>query len=216
MLLSFVVFLLAAAAGVAKSPADTPTVCDRYQHSDLIFTGSAERTWITMLETRKSPIHKRSEKSKRVRFLVREWYKGQRRNTVEVWMTPGECPLTVAADQNYLVYARLNKDNGRIESNACMGTIAAGSAASDLTYLTAAQLGPAQATRISGNAGGPNLNVIAKSGINNRYAATDAAGLFTFDGLPAGDWALAVVGGGPEVLTHLAPGSCVIVDLAAR
>lgn len=207
-----VLLLLAAAAGFSKSPAESLTVCDRYQQSDLIFIGSAETTWITMLDTRKSPVHKRSEKSKRVRFLVREWFKGQRRNTVEVWLTPGDCALTVSANQTYLIYARINKDNGRIESNACMGAVAVDKAASDLTYLTAAQHGPAQATRISGNAGGPGLNVLAKSGIGNRYAVSDSAGQFTLDGLTAGDWEISVVGG-PAKTVHLTPNSCVISDL---
>src|SRR5580693_4028927 len=104
--------LLLAVVGLAKSPADTAnatsnvtsTACDRYQHSDLIFTGTAEHAWITLVETRKSPIHKRSEKSKRVRFLVREWYKGKRHDTIEVWMTPGDCPLQIETNQMYLIY----------------------------------------------------------------------------------------------------------------
>ena len=201
-------FFLVTAILCGKSSADSSTVCDRFQRSDLIFTGSTETTWITTVDTRKSPIHKRSEKSKRVRFLVREWFKGQRMNTVEVWVTPGECPLRVEANETYLIYAHLNKDNGRVETNGCMGTVAARTADSDLSYLTAAQHGPAQATRISGTAGGPGLNILAKSGINNRYAIADAAGKFTFDGLGAGDWELSVVGGAPKPL-HLEPGSCV-------
>jgi hypothetical protein len=180
----------------------------------MIFTGSTETTWITMIETRKSPIHKRSEKSKRVRFLVREWYKGQRTDTVEVWLPPGDCALSVEANLNYLIYAHLNKDSGRIETNACMGTISADTAASDLTYLTAAQLGPNHATRIFGNAGSGGVNVLAKSGIDNRYALADAAGKFTLDGLAAGDWALSVVGGpATPKPVHLEPSSCVEVTL---
>ncbi len=206
---------MAAVAGFGEASTDSSTVCDRYQHADLVFTGSAETPWVTWLDTRKSPVHKRSEKSKRVRFLVREWYKGQRRDTVEVWLTPSECPLAVETNQQYLIYARVNKDNGRIESNACMGTVAAGSAASDITYLTVAQSGAAQATRISGNGGGPSLNITAKSGIDTRYALTDGAGMFSLDGLPAGDWTLAVVGGGPGKPVQLAPNSCVSVDLTA-
>ena len=207
-----VLLLLAAAAGFSKSPAETSTVCDRYQHSDLIFTGSSETTWITLLDTHKSPIHKRSEKSKRVRFLVREWFKGQRRNTVEVWLTPGECALSVAANQTYLIFARLNKDSGRIETNSCMGTVGVDTAASDLSFLTAAQHGPTQATRISGTAGGPNLHIVARAGIDNRYAATDSTGHFTFDGLGAGDWDLGVVGGASKQV-HLEPNACVDVAL---
>jgi len=200
--------LLAAVAGFSKSPAENSTVCDRYQHSGLIFTGSSETFWITMLDTHKSPVHKRSEKSKRVRFLVREWFKGQRRNTVEVWMTPGECTLSLEANRTYLVYARLNQQNGRVESNGCMGTVAADTAGPDLSYLTAALHGPDHATRISGNAGGPGLNVLAKSGIDNRYAAADDAGRFTLDGLAAGDWTVSVVGGESKQV-HLEPSSCV-------
>jgi hypothetical protein len=208
-----VLLLLAAAvAGFGKSPADSSTVCDRYQRSDLIFTGSAETTWITMEDTLRSPIHKRSEKSKRVRFLVREWFKGQRRNTMEVWMTPSDCPLRVEVNQTYLIYAHVDKDKGRIESNACMGTIAVGAAASDLSYLTAAQLGPAQATRITGTAGGPSLNIQAKSGVDSRYAVSDSAGQFIFDGLSAGDWTLSTAGGAAKEI-HLAPGSCTDVLL---
>jgi hypothetical protein len=215
VLLLLAMLVPAAAIGLGKSPGDSSTVCERYQRSDLIFTGSAETGWITALDTRKSPIHKRSEKSKRVRFLVREWYKGQRQNTVEVWMTPGDCALTIEPNQTYLVYAHLNKDNGRTESNACLGTVAAGTASSDLTYLTAAQHGPAQATRLSGNAGGPGVNIQAKSGIDTRYAIADAAGLYTFDGLATGDWAVSVVGGAGKSV-QLTPNSCVTLDLAAQ
>ena len=210
-----VLLLLCAVLGSGKSPTEAATVCERYQGSDLIFTGSAETTWITMLDTRKSPVHKRSEKSKRVRFLVREWFKGQRRNTVEVWLTPADCPLQVQADQTYLIYARLNKDSGRIETNGCMGTVAVEKAASDLPFLTAALQGAAQATRVSGNAGGAGVNVQAKSGINVRYATSDAAGKFTLDGLAAGDWEFSVVGGaGAAKPVQLAPNSCAMVDLA--
>jgi len=211
--LGTVILLLSAAIALGKTPADSSTVCDRYERADMVFTGSSETTWITMIETRKSPIHKRSEKSKRVRFLVREWFKGQRRDTVEVWLTPGDCALAVEANQHYLIYAHVNKDNGRIESNACMGSMAAATAASDLSYLTAAQLGPAHATRIIGNAGSGGVNVIAKMGIDNRYAIADAAGKFTLDGLAAGDWTLAVVGAPTSKPVHLEPSSCVDVTL---
>jgi hypothetical protein len=200
---------------LGKSPTDSSTVCDRYQRADIVFTGSADTPWITVLETRKSPIHKRSEKSKRVGFLVREWYKGQRQEKVVLWMTPSECPLKIEANQTYLIYAHLNKDNGRIESNACMGTIAVAAAASDLTYLTAAQLGPANATRIFGNAGGPGLNIVAKAGVNTRYAVSDSNGQFVFDGLLAGDWDVSVKGGAGKH-AHVESSSCVMLDLAAQ
>ena len=211
-----VLLLVAVGTGLgeslAKSPAESSTVCDRFQRSDLVFTGSADTPWITMLETGKSPIHKRSEKSKRVRFLVREWYKGQRQDTVTVWMTPSDCALKIEANETYLMYTHLNKDNGRIESNACMGTVAVRSAASDISYLTAAQSGPGQATRISGNAGAPGVNILAKSGVNNRYAVSDGAGQYTFDGLLAGDWELSIVGGASKPV-QLTPNSCVVQDL---
>jgi hypothetical protein len=213
VLLPLAALLLAAAIGWGKASTNSSTVCDRFQGSDMICTGTAETTWVTLLDTRKSPIHKRSEKSKRVRFLVREWYKGQRQDTVEVWMIPSDCPLIVEADQTYLIYARRNKDNGRNESNACMGTAAVGSAAADISYLTAAQHGPAQATRLFGIAGGPGINVAAKSGIDTRYAVTDGAGKFTFDGLPSGDWDLSIVGGSPKRI-QVTPNSCVNQDLS--
>ncbi len=195
-----------------KTPRETSTVCDRYQHSDIIFTGSAEDAWMSMLDTHKSPIHKRSEKSKRVRFLVREWYKGKRQDIVEIWMTPSDCPLTIEANQMYLIYARVNKDNGRTESNACLGTVLVANAAADLTYLTAALQGPGRGTRISGTAGSEGLNIQAKSGIDIRYAITDGAGKFTFDGLPPADWNLSVTGRAPQEV-HLTPDSCISVDL---
>ena len=196
---------------LAKSPADAPTICDRYHDSDLIFTGSAENAWVTLVDTRRSPIHKRSEKSKRVRFLVREWFKGQRHDTVEIWMTPSDCSLKIEANQMYLIYARANKENGRIESNACMGTAPAGTATADLTYLNAALRGPGLATQISGTAGSEGLNVQAKSGIDIRYAITDGAGRFIFNGLTPGDWDLSVAGGSPKSV-HLTPDSCVVED----
>ncbi len=211
-----IVLLLVSAASFAESATGssgaTTTVCDRYRQADIVFTGSAEDSWITLLDTRKSPIHKRSEKSKRVRFLVREWFKGRRQDTVELWLTPSECDLIIEPNQTYLIYAKLDKQNGRTETNACMGTTAVGTAASDLSYLTAAQHGPAQATRISGNAGSEGLNIQAKSGIDIRYAVTDGAGKFAFDGLQAGDWDLSVNGGSPTQV-HLEPNSCVVEDL---
>lgn len=194
--------------------ATTPAaVCDRYLKSDLVFTGSAENSWVTLLDTQKSPIHKRSEKSKRVRFLVREWFKGQQRDTVELWMTPGDCSLIIETGQTYLIYAHLNKDDGRMETNGCAGTAAIGNATADLAYLTAAQLGPAHATRLSGTAGSEGLNIQAKSGLDIRYAVTAGAGKFTFDGLMSGDWELSV-NGGPAKAVHLDPSSCVDVQLA--
>ena len=68
------------------------------------------------------------------------------------------------------------------------------------------------ATRISGTAGGGDLNIQAKSGINTRYALTDSTGRFTFDGLPPGEWELSAVGGTPKSV-HLAPDSCVLEEL---
>src|SRR5580704_3180327 len=106
------VLLLVSAAGTAKSPTDSSTVCDRFQHSDIVFAGSAESPWIALFDTGKAPVHKRSEKSKRVRFLVREWYKGQRQDLMDIWMTPSECPLKIEANEMYVIYAHLNKDNG--------------------------------------------------------------------------------------------------------
>ncbi len=214
------VLLLISATSLAKSPPtpvvrtprETTTVCDRYRQSDLIFTGSAEDAWISMLDTHKSPIHKRSEKSRRVRFLVREWYKGKRQDIVEIWMTPSDCPLQIEANQMYLIYAKVNKENGRTESNACLGTMLAGSANGDLTYLNASLQGNGRATRISGMAGGPGINVQAKSGIDIRYAIADSAGKFIFDGLAPGEWDLSVVGGTPKSVP-LAADSCVTADL---
>lgn len=195
----------------AKAPTDTSTVCDRYQRADVVFTGSPESPWITMVDTRTAPpIRKRAEKPRRVRFLVREWYKGERRNLVDVWMTPGDCALPIQPDQAYLVYAHVGKDakdKARFESNACMGTVAINTAASDISYLTAAQLGPANATHITGNAGGPGVNVTAKSGVNVRYAVSDNSGMFTFDGLSAGDWQLSMTGVTKPL--QLGPSSCV-------
>jgi hypothetical protein len=204
--------LLPAAFLFGKAPTDTSSVCDRFRQNDVIFTGTAENSWITLLDTREAPFHKRSEKSKRVRFLVREWFKGARQDAVEVWMTPGDCAMKIDAGVTYLMYARLNKDKQRLESNACQGTKPAEEAASDLSYLTAAQSGPGRATRVSGAAGTQGLNVQATSGVDIRYAVTDNAGHYTFDGLPAGDWSFSV-NGGPSKQAHLEPGACVDLPL---
>jgi hypothetical protein len=206
------VLLLVTAASPAKSPTESSTVCDRYQHSDIIFTGSAETPWVTLFDTGKSPVHKRSEKSKRIRFLVREWYKGQRHDKVEVWMTPSDCPLTIEANEMYLIYAHFDKDNDRIESNGCMGTVPAAGATADLTYLQASLQGPGRATRISGMAGHGDLSIQAKSGVNTRYALADGTGKFNFDGLAPGEWELSVVGGAPKTV-HLGPDSCVMEEV---
>ena len=205
-----VLLLLTAALGLAKAPTDTSTVCDRYQHSDIVFTGTSQSGWITMVESRRSPaIRKRDEKPKRMHFIVREWYKGERRTIVEVWMMPSDCEAKIQADQTYLIYAHIGKDKKgkeRFESNACGSTIPVKDAASDISYLTAAQLGPNNATRIAGNAGGPNITVTAKSGPNLRYATSDTNGNFTFDGLAAGDWQVSYSGNTKTV--HLEPSTC--------
>ena len=80
---------------------------------------------------------------------------------------------------------------------------------------TAAQLGPAYATRIFGNAGGPGLNIVAKAGVNTRYAVSDSNGQFVFDGLLAGDWDVSVNGGAGKH-AHVEPSSCVMLDLVAQ
>jgi hypothetical protein len=203
-----VLLLVGTLSAFGKSPADTSSVCDRYKNSDVIFTGTAETQWITMVDTLRSPVHKRSEKSKRVRFLVREWYKGKRSNTVEIWLTPSDCPLQIEADQTYLIYARADKDKGRMESNACMGTALASAAAADLTFIDAASRGPGLGTEITGSAGAEGLTVQAKSGMAVRYAASGAGGKFVFDGLAPGDWALSVNGGAARRVV-LEPNSCV-------
>ena len=205
---SVVLLLIGALSGFGKSPADASSVCDRYKTNDLIFTGTADTAWITMVDTLKSPVHKRSEKSKRVRFLVREWYKGKRTNVVEVWMTPGNCPLKIEPDQTYLVYARLNKDNDRNESNGCMGTALVSAAAADVAYLNSAVRGPGLGTEITGTAPAEGVPVQAKSGINTRYAVAGVAGKFVLDGLAPGDWSLSVNGGAAKSV-HLEPDSCI-------
>lgn len=203
-----VLLLASTLSGFGKSPADTSSVCDRYKNSDVIFTGTAETKWITMVDTLKSPVHKRSEKSRRVRFLLREWYKGKRSNTVEIWMTASDCPLQIEADQTYLIYARGDKDKRRWESNGCMGTVPVAAAAADLNYLDAASRGPGQGTEITGTAGSEGLSVQAKSSMNVRYAVTGTGGKFVFDGLTPGDWELSVNGGAARRLV-LEPNSCV-------
>ena len=205
--------LLLSTMSFSKSPSDSSTVCDRFQRSEMVFTGSADTPWIALFDTGKSPIHKRKEKSKRIRFLVREAYKGQAHGTVEIWMTPSDCPLKIEANQMYLIYASRNKEKGRIESNACMGTAPVSAALADLTYLNASLMGPGRATRISGMAGSEGVNVQAISGIDKRYAISDGAGKYMFDGLPPGDRNLSTAGGSPQ-LVHLAPDSCVSQDLA--
>ena len=206
------VILLASSFTLAKSPTDSASICDRYKQSDLIFTGSADGPWVAVFETGRSPIHKRSEKSKRIRFLVREWYKGKRQSMINVWMTPSDCPLKIEANQMYLIYARVNQANGRIESNACMGTQPADKANADLVYLQAAQSGTGWATQISGMAG-EGANVVARSEINTRYAIAGSDGRYVLNGLAPGDWNLSIPGGHSQP-THLEPNSCVTQDLS--
>ena len=127
-------------------------------------------------------------------------------------MTPGDCAMKIDAGVTYLMYVRLNKDKDRLESNACQGTKPVEEAASDLSYLTVAQSSPQRATRVSGIAGKEGLNVQAISGVDIRYAITDGAGHYTFDGLPAGDWSFSV-NGGPAKQAHFEPGACVDLPL---
>jgi hypothetical protein len=205
--------LLAGTFLYAQPPAGTSTICDRFAQSDAIFSGTAENAWMNLLDTGKMPVHRRKEKSKAVRFLVREWFKGAREESVQVWMTPGDCALRIEAGETYLVYVKINKDKSRFETNACQGTKDIGAAASDLSYLTAAQLGPDHATRVSGIAGtAAGVNVQAKSGIDTRYAITDGTGRFTYDGLAAADWSFSV-NGGPAKALHVAPCSCADLPL---
>jgi hypothetical protein len=150
--------------------------------------------------------------SRRVRFRVSEAFRGTSAGaggevTVLTGSGGGDCGYPFKEGREYLVYASRTGATGEMTASICSRTRPIEDAASDLEYARAAVAGRAPTGRISGEVrlvrrtltGGstpdrqmPDVRVTLGSDSHTASAVTDANGVFSAEGLPAGRYAVAV------------------------
>jgi len=126
----------------------------------------------------------------------------------DVWTPSGDCGFDFQTGETYLVYAESDEDTDMMETDKCTRTRRLSDAGPDLAYLYFYKERKAAAGRVEGFATSdplyqgkprdadkidspvPGITVELKSPSGVRYARSDLAGKFLFDGLAAGDYQL--------------------------
>jgi hypothetical protein len=161
----------------------------------------------------------------RVTLTVDQAYKGVGRDlrSIDVWTDfLSDCAVQFRKGETYVVYAW--NDRGRLKTGRCSRTQRLSEAGDDLVYLHFVQSGGPDTGRIWGFASGDeraphvprifdsmplpmsDLNVQLHSSQRVLEAWTDQKGQYVFDGLPAGDYEVAIENQSRKV--HLGPKAC--------
>jgi hypothetical protein len=118
-----------------------------------------------------------------------------------VWTPFGDCGIEFQTGETYLVYASMDEDSDKVETDVCMGTRRLSDAGADLPYLSfyksdpkesghldgfvtsdsAARANPPDGDRIPSPVAG--ILIELKSDDATRYATSGRDGRFVFDGL---------------------------------
>ena len=138
-------------------------------------------------------------------------------DALDVWTTAGDCGYDFQLGETYLVYANDEEGADYFFTSTCMRTKRLSDAGDDLAYLYFYKNQPESSSRLEGfttsdrksqlamdpmhepaGIGSPVGGVILqlKSDRLARYAESDAAGRFLFDGLPDANYELSVFAGG--------------------
>jgi hypothetical protein len=161
----------------------------------------------------------------RVKLTVDQAYKGVGKDlrSIDVWTDfLSDCAVQFRKGETYLVYAR--NEGSRLKTGSCSRTRRLSEAGDDLVYLHFVQGGGPETGRIWGFASGDeraphmprvfdsvpspmsDLDVKLHSSQRVLEAWTDQKGQYVFDGLPAGDYEVAIENQTRKV--HLGPKAC--------
>jgi hypothetical protein len=133
---------------------------------------------------------------------------------LDIWTGSGDCGIDFQAGETYLVYAIQDEDSGKLETSVCMRTRRLSEEKGDLGFLYFLQNAEKESTRVEGfvstsvadqslpryedtiSAPSPGVILELDTGDGKRYTQSDHDGLFSFDGLKAGDYKLSVLAPG--------------------
>jgi Carboxypeptidase regulatory-like domain len=146
---------------------------------------------------------------------------------LDVWTTAGDCGYDFQIGETYLVYANDEEGADYFFTSTCMRTKRLSDAGEDLAYLYFYKNQPEESARLEGFVtsdrksqlaidplhepaaiGSPVAGVILqlKSDKLTRYAESESAGRFIFDGLPEGNYDLSVFASGYPKTNQLLAG----------
>jgi Carboxypeptidase regulatory-like domain len=146
---------------------------------------------------------------------------------MDVWTTAGDCGYDFQIGETYLVFANDEEGADYYFTSSCMRTKRLSDAGEDLAYLYFYKNQPAESSRLEGFAtsdrksqlaidplhepaaiGSPVAGVVLqlKSDKLTRYAESESAGRFIFDGLPEGSYELSVFASGYPKTNQLLAG----------
>jgi hypothetical protein len=146
---------------------------------------------------------------------------------LDVWTTAGDCGYDFQIGETYLVYANDDEGADYFFTSTCMRTKRLSDAGDDLAYLYFYKNQPEASSRLEGFAtsdrksqlaidplhepaaiGSPVAGVVLqlKSDKLTRYAESESAGRFIFDGLPEGNYELSVFASGYPKTNQLLAG----------
>jgi hypothetical protein len=158
---------------------------------------------------------------KLVRFRVRTPFKHETEDAagdddelehIDIWTPFGECGYDFQPGETYLVYADEDEETEALASSVCTRTRRLSDAGEDLAYLYFLKEDPEKSARLEGfattnelyqqdadrlrdpeqvKAPVADIMIALESPAGRRYAKTNAAGRYVFDGLAPGDYTLA-------------------------
>lgn len=148
-------------------------------------------------------------------------------DVLDVWTTAGDCGYDFQIGETYLVFANDEEGADYFFTSSCMRTKRLSEAGEDLAYLYFYKNQPEESSRLEGFVtsdrksqlaidplhepaaiGSPVAGVILqlKSDKLTRYAESESAGRFLFDGLPEGNYELSVFARGYPKTNQLLAG----------
>jgi hypothetical protein len=146
---------------------------------------------------------------------------------LDVWTTAGDCGYDFQIGESYLVFANDEEGADYFFTSSCMRTKRLSDAGEDLAYLYFYKNQPEESARLEGFVtsdrnsqlaidplhepaaiGSPVIRAILqlKSDKLTRYAESDSAGRFIFDGLPEGNYELSAFASGYPKTNQLLAG----------
>lgn len=200
-------------------------ICQTFWQADAVFAGRV-LSIEPITESARNPLFSR----KRVRFQVREAWRGGVQGVVEIRTGAGggDCGYQFERGETYIVYARAH--DGMLSTSICARTRKLAQAAEDLEYLKTA-LRPSATGRIYGTARyqqdgtsrGPDrfvagYTVTLTGGDRSWSRTTNADGGFEFTGIPAGTYTIELDtpesehAYGPRDVTLADPRGCALAD----
>jgi len=105
-------FIILSAAEVSTAcVCDVRSVEKRTKESQRVFVG-------TVIERDRDS----ESDSWRVKLQIERYWKGDKTRELTIYTGPDDCSVWFEPGKKYLVFAYVDKENGRLETNACMGS----------------------------------------------------------------------------------------------